>query len=365
MKYFRLDNLDKENATYNIAIGERSNGKTYACLERIIKNYLDSGLVNQGAIIRRWAEDLKTYRGQVMFNSLLQNGILINTIWHGIEYKSRAWWLYYEDENLNKKVYDKQPFCYAFALSELEHDKSTAYPNVTSVLFDEFLSRKSYLPDEFVLFMNTLSTIIRERDNVKIYMMANTVSKESPYFKEMGLKHIDTMKQGTVSVYNYGDSDLKVAIEYCENYKKIRKKSDKYFAFDNEKLKMITGGAWEVAVYNSVPCKYKPTDIKFTYFIKWNDKLIQCEIIKKDNMCFTYCHLKTTELKDSNKDLVFSPDGDSRVNWIRNILKPTLSIQSKILEFFHEDKVYYQDADVGETVRAYLQYCTQFNIIKS
>ena len=41
MKYFRLDNLDKENATYNIAIGERSNGKTYACLERIIKNYFD------------------------------------------------------------------------------------------------------------------------------------------------------------------------------------------------------------------------------------------------------------------------------------------------------------------------------------
>ena len=236
---------------------------------------------------------------------------------------------------------------------------------MTSVLFDEFLSRKSYLPDEFVLFMNTLSTIIRERDNVKIYMMANTVSKESPYFKEMGLKHIDTMKQGTVSVYNYGDSELKVAIEYCENYKKIRKKSDKYFAFDNEKLKMITGGAWEVAVYNPVPCKYKPTDIKFTYFIKWNDKLIQCEIIKKDNMCFTYCHLKTTELKDSNKDLVFSPDGDSRVNWIRNILKPTLSIQSKIIEFFHEDKVYYQDADVGETVRAYLQYCSQFTIIKS
>ena len=66
-------------------------------------------------------------------------------------------------------MYDKQPFCYAFALSELEHDKSTAYPNVTTVLFDEFLSRKSYLPDEFVLFMNTLSTIIRERDNVKIY----------------------------------------------------------------------------------------------------------------------------------------------------------------------------------------------------
>lgn len=365
MKYFRLDNLDKENATYNMAIGERSNGKTYACLERILTNYLNSGFTEQGAIIRRWAEDLKTYRGQVMFNALLQNGILLNTIWHGIEYKSRAWWLYYEDSNLDKKVYDKQPFCYAFSLSELEHDKSTSYPNITSILFDEFLSRKAYLPDEFVLFMNTLSTIIRERDNVKIYMMANTVSKESPYFKEMGIKHIDTMKQGTVSVYNYGDSDLKVAIEYCENYKKTRKKSDKYFAFDNNKLKMITGGAWEVAVYNPLPCKYRPADVLLTYFIKWNDKIIQCEIIKKDNNLFTYCHLKTTELKDTDRDIIYSPDADSRVNWFRNMLKPEKNIHKKILEFYTRDKVYYQNADVGEIVRAYLQYCTTYSIIKS
>ena len=365
MKYFRLDNLDKENATYNIAIGERSNGKTYACLERIIKNYLDSGLVNQGAIIRRWAEDLKTYRGQVMFNSLLQNGILINTIWHGIEYKSRAWWLYYEDENLNKKVYDKQPFCYAFALSELEHDKSTAYPNVTTILFDEFLSRKSYLPDEFVLFMNTLSTIIRERDNVKIYMMANTVSKESPYFKEMGLKHIDTMKQGTVSVYNYGDSELKVAIEYCENYKRNRKKSDKYFAFDNDKLKMITGGAWEVGVYNRLPIKYKPKDIIFIYFIKWENKIIQCEIVEKDNNLFTYCHFKTTPLKESGHDVIYSCEPNPSIYWKRNIIKDNSIISKKIMEFFSKDLVYYQNAECGETVRYYLQYCTQYNIIKS
>ena len=69
MKYYRLDNLDKENATYSMAIGERSNGKTYAVLERILDNYLKSGLTNQGAIIRRWAEDIKSYRGQVMFNA--------------------------------------------------------------------------------------------------------------------------------------------------------------------------------------------------------------------------------------------------------------------------------------------------------
>ena len=365
MKYYRLDNLDKENATYSMAIGERSNGKTYAVLERILDNYLKSGLTNQGAIIRRWAEDIKSYRGQVMFNALLQNGKLINTIWTGIDYKSRAWWLYYDDEKLNKRIYDKTPFCYAFCLSEQEHEKSVSYPNITTVLFDEFLTRKTYLPDEFILFMNVLSTIIRERDNVKIYMLANTVSKNSPYFTEMGINHIDKLKQGTITIYKYGDSDLKVALEYCDNYKRNRKKSDKYFAFDNDKLKMITGGAWEVGVYNRLPIKYKPKDIIFIYFIKWENKIIQCEIVEKDNNLFTYCHFKTTPLKESGHDIIYSCEPSPSIYWKRNIIKDNSIISRKIMEFFSKDLVYYQNAECGETVRYYLQYCTQYNIIKS
>lgn len=39
-KYYNLKNLLKENALYNVIIGERSNGKTYATLEYAIKNIL-------------------------------------------------------------------------------------------------------------------------------------------------------------------------------------------------------------------------------------------------------------------------------------------------------------------------------------
>ena len=44
-------------------------------------------------------------------------------------------------------------------------------------------------------------------------------------------------------VYKYGDSGLSVAVEYCESTQKFGgKKSDVFFAFDNDRLKMVTTG---------------------------------------------------------------------------------------------------------------------------
>ena len=130
---------------------------------------------------------------------------------------------------------------YTFALSEMEHDKSTSYPEITTIVFDEFITRRYYLPDEFVLFLNVLSTIIRQRQNVKIFMLGNTVNKYCPYFKEMGLKHISNMEQGTIDVYKLGEGQLTIAVEYCSSTAKT-KDSNKYFCFDNsEAVQMIIG----------------------------------------------------------------------------------------------------------------------------
>ena len=136
----------------------------------------------------------------------------------------------------------------------MEHDKSTSYPDVTTVIFDEFLTRQSYLPDEFILFQNVLSTIIRGRRDVTIFMLGNTVNKWSPYFAEMGLKHVKEMEVGSIDVYTYGDSELTVAVEFTGS-RHSSKASDVYFAFDNPRLNMITGseGSWEMAIYPHCP----------------------------------------------------------------------------------------------------------------
>ncbi len=356
-KYYSLDNILKNNAQYNIIIGERSNGKTYACLHRAIENYVKYG--KKTAYIRRWQDDFKGKRGATLFESLASTKAiekLTNGKWTDVYYYSSRWYLCKWDDK-NVRVNDTEPFAYGFAISAMEHDKSTSYPKVKTIFFDEFLTRQYYLPDEFVTFMNVISTIVRQRNDVKIFMAGNTVNQYCPYFTEMGLSHIKEMDKGAIEVYKYGESKLRVAVEYADSISKKGKPSDIYFAFDNPKLTMITGGTWEMAMYPHLPVKYKPNNVIFTYFMRFNDELLQCEIVHVDNTVFTYIHRKTTPIQDENKDIIYELEYDNRPNHIRNMRHCSLPINKKIGQFFADNKVFYQDNEVGEIVRNYLVQC--------
>lgn len=364
-QYYRLDNILKKEAQYNIIFGERSNGKTFAVLEYGLKIFCETG--KQLAIVRRWKEDFRGKRGQTMFDSI--NSIeLVEKYTKGeythISYYNSRWYLSNWDEKLQKYVFDtKKPFAFGFAISEMEHDKSTSYPDITTICFDEFLTRKFYLPDEFVSFMNVVSTIVRNRKDVIIFMLGNTVNKYCPYFVEMGLSNIQNMKQGTIDVYTYGDSELKVAVEFADNLNK-NKDSNFYFAFDNPKLKMITTGTWELDIYPHLPYKYTPKQVVFTYFIIFDDNILQCEIIETGKECFTYIHRKTTPLQNENKDLIYTLDYfSSKPNIKRSILKPMSNLEKRVAKFFAENKVFYQDNEIGEIVRNYLNVASKERIV--
>ena len=354
-KFYNLKNILTKDAQYNIIFGERSNGKTYAVEKYAIERYAKTG--EQLAIVRRWRDDFIGKRGSTMFDALTANGEITKATggkWNSIYYYGSRWFFCkYEDD---KRILDETPFAYGFSISGMEHDKSTSYPNITTILFDEFLTRTAYLPDEFVLFMNVISTIIRHRTNVKIFMLGNTVNKYCPYFKEMGLTHIKEMKAGDIDVYRYGDSELTVAVEYTEP-NKSGKASDFYFAFDNPKLSMITGGAWEIDIYPHCPVKYAPKEILFTYFIEFAGEILQCEIIAHEDLYFTFVHRKTGEIKYPDTDLVYTTEYNARPNYARKITKPRTELERKIAEFYIKDKVFYSDNETGEIMRNYLLWC--------
>lgn len=238
-KFYDLKPILATGADYNIIFGERSNGKTYAVLKHMLEMYSSKKI--QGAIIRRWRDDFIGKRGASMFDALVANNEITKIFkgeWTDVFYFSGRWYLCrYEEDN---RIIDETPFCYGFSITSVEHDKSTSYPNVGVILFDEFLTRSGYLPDEFVLFVNVISTIIRHKTEIngtpiKIFMCGNTVNKYCPYFNEMGLTNVKNMAQGAIDIYQYGESGLKVAVEYVKPTKQ-GKKSDKYFAFNNPKL---------------------------------------------------------------------------------------------------------------------------------
>lgn len=357
-KFYSLKSILEKKAQYNIIIGERSNGKTYSVLKYAIERYLQTG--EQLAIVRRWRDDFIGKRGATMFDSLEVNKEIVKLSkgkWTSVYYYASRWYLCTYDSK-DKREVDEKPFAYGFSITSMEHDKSTSYPEITTICFDEFLTRTAYLPDEFVLFMNVISTIVRNRTNVKIFMLGNTVNKYSPYFKEMGLKHITEMKPGDIDVYKYGDSSLTVAVEYTKP-NKTGKGSDIYFAFDNPKLTMITGGAWEIDIYPHCPVKYTPAEILFTYFIEFGRDLLQCEIVQHDDLNFTFIHRKTTPIKDPDISLVYTSEYSPRPNWRRRITKPTSKIEKRICDHFIKDKVFYADNEIGEVVRNYLLWSSK------
>lgn len=356
-KFYSLKPIMEQapNAYYYVIFGGRSTGKTYASLLYGLEIYAKTG--KQLAIIRRWAEDFKGKRGQQMFDALVSNGEITRITggkWTGIYYYGSRWFFCkYED---GQRITDNTPCAFGFSIASMEHDKSTSYPDVVTVVFDEFLTRGAYLPDEFVLLMNCLSSIIRNRTDVKIIMLGNTVNKYCPYFKEMGLSHVKDMKAGSIDIYQYGDSGLQVAVEFTGT-NKGGKASDRYFAFDNPRLSMITGEAWEIDIYPHCPVKYKPKEILFTYFIEFAEELLQCEIILHDDLYFTFIHRKSTELKYPEKDLIYSTNYSPRPNYRRKITKPTSEFERKIADFYVKDKIFYSDNEVGEIVRNYLIWC--------
>lgn len=363
IKYYSLDRILAEDADYNIIYGERSNGKTTAVLYYALKKYIESDCNDQMAIIRRWETDFKGKNGQQMFEGIVNLGWvekLTKGIYNNILYYSQRWWLVFYNEAGEKTLQDTQPFCYGFSIASEEHYKSTSFPNIKTILFDEFITRTYYLPNEFIQFQNLLSTIIRLRTDVKIFMCGNTINKYCPYIAEMGLENVKYQKQGTIDLYTYGDADnsLKVAVEYS-SFDKSQKKSNKYFAFNNPKLRMITNGGWEIDLYPHLPVKYDKQEIKYQYYIIFDKEVLQCEIIKSRELkqWFTFVHRKTSPIKDDDKGLIFQIEPNVDRKYRKKITRPSDDISQKVAWFFKNEKVFYQDNEVGEIIRNYIIWC--------
>ena len=357
-KYVRLDRIKAQNAQYNILYGKRSNGKSYAVQEEIVDNFLKDR--SAGAVIRRYEEDYKGKRAATYFDNLSCNEDGKNVIkektggeWDRIVYDSGRWYLGKYADDLARVVRAEIPLAYKFALTSMEHDKSSSYPSVRTVVFEEFMSRGEYLDDEFIVFCNTLSTIIRNRNDVKIYMLANSVDMFCPYIDEMGLTSFREMHPGDLAVYNYGESGLRVAVEYTDTIRKD-KGSDVYFAFDNPKLKMITDGSWELPQHPHAPEKIKPEMIHFRFYIKYSDRTLQANVVNGTDGAYIYVHPKTSPFKEDRNDLIYTDDPSPSPYIRKSFRSPAFPAEEKILRLVRYGKVFFSDNPTGE---AFYRFC--------
>jgi len=342
---------------YIIVYGERSNGKTFAALLCAIVRYFLYG--DLFAYVRRWDEDFKPKVIRRLFGGLEKTGVisyLSGGQYDHIVCTSRMFYLASYDDD-GKEVIEAQPIGFCFALTQMEHDKGGTYPpNVTTIILDEFMTRGMYLPDEIALFANVISTVVRDDGEAKIWMLGNTVSRYCPYFREMGLRHIRDMQPGDIQEYSGTRKDCTIVVHYADGLPE-GKATDKYFAFDNPKLEMITEGKFETAIYPHLPFDISEAEKVYTFFVWFFDDLLRGDVIVHGDCEIIFFTPKTTELKYPDEDLIYSNRDDPRPNWRRRITRPMTPAERAILDLIRAEKVFYLDNECGEVIRTYMQWC--------
>lgn len=358
IKYYDISKRIKDDIPYYVVFGKRRNGKTYSSLDYVLKQFFKTG--KQFVYLRRYEKDITGARGDKVFSDFYDRQYIYKISkgrYEGLKYYNRALYACKFDEN-DKAIFNQTDLIgYFMCLSDVEHDKSTGgYPNVGTIVFDEFITRGGYLADEFVVFQNVISTIIRNKQDVKIIMLGNTINKFCPYFQEMGLTHIAKMKVGSVDLYEYGDSGLKVFVEYTGS-DTGDSTNNFYFAFNNPKLKMITTGEWELPLYPHCNISFKESDVIFRYYIIFEEKCFECQIVSKDLSMFTFIFEKTTPIKDTQNALIYNREYAENRNYYRNIMKPFNELTKHIVWFYNQEKVFFSNNEVGNYIESYLQEC--------
>lgn len=252
INWYSLDKILKYEAQYYIIFGERSNGKSYAVDKYVIDKYFEDG--SQFGLVKRFEEDIKMKYMRELISQELQDYIL-EKYNKKIRFYCGQWLLY--DKDSEGKMSECEVFGTAFSLAGVNRTKATTYNKINTIIFEEFMSMNcEYLNDEVNMFLNLVSTITRHRHYVKIFMLANAISKFSPYSSALGIK-LHRMKKGEIVLKKYSDDkgfNTNFAIERTGNVNVFDNNENEnkivYNIFGNSGVgKMITSGDFETHKY--------------------------------------------------------------------------------------------------------------------
>ena len=352
--HYSYDRIDKTKSLYNLIIGQRSNGKTYGALKKILDKKQKNG--RPSAYIRRYDESIRPKNIQDLFNPFNSQGgngyieQITNDRYNCTSYKSNKFYFARYDDEQGKIVETSDDvILYTAALNVWETTKGSDKGAINYIVFDEFMTRELYLADEFVKFMNVISSFVRDRDNVVIYMLANTVSKQCPYFREFGIKNIEKMKRGEIQIVKYDTDGLQLAVEYCDGIEST-KKINKYFAFDNPRLQMITGGEWEIPHYPRCPISFNKNDIKHCLYIMYDDKIMRADFVRdtETHGLFLNIHPHYTDNKLPDNAIIYCREPDTNPRHIHDLRDKQLPIAAEFVNLIISRKIFYSDNDTGD-----------------
>lgn len=205
LEYYSFDKVMSYNAIYNFVVGARGLGKTYGAKRHVIRKAIQHG--HEFIYLRRYKTEIKAC------------GTWFSDIAHefpGWDFKvdgGKA--LCAPSSTADDKQRKWRVIGYFIALSNAQTQKSVPYPNVRTILYDEFIIEKGalrYLTNEAKVFNDFYLTVDRWKDKTRVFFLANSLSITNPYFLEYdilpdGELHEELMiKHGGAVLAHFPDS---------------------------------------------------------------------------------------------------------------------------------------------------------------
>lgn len=193
--WYNLGKLSSYNAPLNFVIGARGTGKTYAGKESALKKWLRNKA--EWVYVRRTLDEIQIAKTSLWGDLLPAYGYETRTKGHICYIRPRFIEEEYEDEKGKIRKTKPEPweiFGYFIALSEQQNYKSASFPLVETIIFDEFIiesKRRFYIPGEVDHLLSLISTVARNRKNVRTYCLSNAGYISNPYFEYYGVKSTD------------------------------------------------------------------------------------------------------------------------------------------------------------------------------
>lgn len=272
-------------AKYFTIVTERASGKTTnVLLYGLICNKLFGTVVQY---IRRDDSMLAPKNAKSLMETIIYNGYvekLTGGKFNNMIYKSRRWYYCkYEDDVLVETAKDPCVQCLSVDNSEL-YKSSLNQPNGDLIIFDEMCSRR-HIPDEFILFCDILSTIIRSRtEGITIWLLGNTIDRYDYYFDELEISDYMKYLQIGENALVKTAKGTPIYIEVFSPKKRTMKEKVNriFFGFKNTKLNAITGEDWLIVPYQHIDRCDEREIIDRSHFIVYENNLVQLDIVNSE-----------------------------------------------------------------------------------
>lgn len=179
--HYNLDEIDKIGARFNIIFGERSNGKSYQVKhKKAVEKYLKTG--KRFILMRRLREEIQSDKIEQYFQDVDVSKLTNNKYNCIILYRKSLFLSNYDNETGKTKRFEK--IGYVVALSTEQNYAGASYLDVEDIIFEEFMSRSTYLSNEPNKLMNFYATVDRKRLTTRLWLVGNTISRVCPYIEE-------------------------------------------------------------------------------------------------------------------------------------------------------------------------------------